>query len=211
MRITGLGLLPILIAPLIALPFADETVVARVTAKYGSVAKNRFIYLNETLEKLRGKSDREKLEGVNDFFNGVPYASDLQVYRQKDYWATPWEFLGRDRGDCEDYVIAKYFALKHLGIDPKKLFFTYVKSRRFREPHMVLTYFETPRSIPLVLDNTNYKIFPADQRTDLIPIYNFNGDSLYLARHKGLGEEVTSHKSHKQWDQLLINIQRNKI
>jgi predicted transglutaminase-like cysteine proteinase len=209
MRATGLGL--ILIVPLLAAPFADETLIARVAGKYGKFAKNRFVYLNETLEKLRGKSDREKLKGVNDFFNEVRYAPDLKVYRQKDYWATPWEFLGHDMGDCEDYVIAKYFALKHLGIDPKKLFFTYVKSRRFKEPHMVLTYFETPGSVPLVLDNTNFKIFPADKRRDLIPIYNFNGDSLYLARKKGLGKEVTTHKSHKKWDQLLINIQRKKI
>ncbi len=209
MRTLGIGVF--LATALLAAPFAEESLVGRIEAKYGKFAKNRFLYLNDTMAKLQGRSDREKLEGVNDFFNSVRYASDLKVYGQSDYWATPWEFLGRDMGDCEDYVIAKYFALKHLGIDPKKLYFTYVKSRRFKEPHMVLTYFETPKSIPLVLDNNNFKIFPADQRRDLIPIYNFNGDALYLAQQKGLGQEVTVNKTHKKWDQLLINMQRNKI
>ena len=200
-----------LIATVLAAPFADETLMEQVEAKYGKFAKNRFIYLNKTLESLQNADELKKLEGVNDFFNGVRYASDEKVYNQKDYWATPWEFLGRDMGDCEDYVIAKYFALKYLGIDPKKLYFSYVKSRRFKQPHMVLTYFETPKSVPLVLDNTNFKIFPADKRTDLIPIYNFNGDALYLAKQKGLGEEVTSTKTHKKWDQLLADFKRNKL
>ncbi len=209
MRTLWLSLL--IITTLLATPFADASLMAQVEAKYGPLAKNRFIYLNKTLNALKDADVRQKLEGVNDFFNDVRYAPDQKVYNQKDYWATPWEFLGRDRGDCEDYVIAKYFALKYLGIDPKKLYFTYVKSRRFKEPHMVLTYFETPKSIPLVLDNTNFKIFPADKRPDLIPIYNFNGDALYLAQQTGLGKEVTTDKTHKKWDQLLIDIKRNKL
>ena len=209
MRVFWLGLT--LIVTLLAAPFADEPLMQQVEAKYGKFAKNRFVFLNKTLEELRGADERAMLEGVNDFFNAVRYTSDLKNYNQKDYWATPWEFLGRDKGDCEDYVIAKYFALKYLGIDPKKLYFTYVKSRRFKQPHMVLTYFETPKSVPLVLDNTNFKIFPATERPDLIPIYNFNGDSLYLAKQKGLGTAVTSQKTHKKWDQLILDIQRNKL
>jgi predicted transglutaminase-like cysteine proteinase len=121
-----------------------------------------------------------------------------------DYWATPWEFLGKDIGDCEDYVISKYFALKYLGVDYKKLFFSYVRSTKFNQPHMVLTYFETPKSEPLVLDNNNHKIFPASQRKDLIPIYNFNGDVL---NQIGQNKE----KSHKKWDELKLNMQRKKI
>lgn len=197
---------------LTASSFAPDPLVEKVGEVYGEFAKNRFLFMNKTLEELRDKSDLEKLEGVNDFFNNVRYSSDMKIYGMKDYWATPWEFLGRDKGDCEDYVIAKYFALKHLGIDPKKLYFSYVKSRRFKEPHMVLTYFETPKSIPLVLDNTNFKIFPADQRRDLVPVYNFNGESLYLATQQGeQGKQVKSPKTHKKWDELVKNIQRNKL
>ncbi len=209
MRTFWLGLF--LIVTLLADSFAPSSLLDQIEAKYGKFAKNRFIFMNKTLGELQHADELRKLEGVNDFFNAVPYASDMKVYGQKDYWATPWEFLGRDKGDCEDYVIAKYFALKSLGIDPKKLYFTYVKSRRFKQPHMVLTYFETPKSEPLVLDNTNFKIFPASKRTDLIPIYKFNGDSLYLAKQKGIGDKVKNQKTHKKWDQLIIDIQRNKL
>jgi predicted transglutaminase-like cysteine proteinase len=148
---------------------------------------------------------------INDFYNSVPYLSDEKNYNSRDYWATPLEFLARDRGDCEDYVIAKYFALKFLGIDTNKLYFTYVRSRKFKAPHMVLTYFATPDSVPLVLDNFNYRIFPANERSDLLPVYNFNGDNLYIAQQSGYGEKVDSKKSFKQWDLLLHNIQRQKL
>ena len=178
---------------------------------YGKFATNRFVYMNTKLNELKGKPIQEQLDGVNNFFNGVRYAPDTKTYKKRDYWATPWEFLGRDAGDCEDYVIAKYYALRYLGVDSKKLYFTYVKSTRFKASHMVLTYFETPKSIPLVLDNTNFKIFPATERKDLIPIYNFNGESLYKARQKGRGTKLKSPKSHKKWDQLMINMKRNKI
>ncbi len=77
---------------------------------------------------------------------------------------------------------------------------------------MVLTYFETKRSIPLVLDNYNKRILPATQRPDLIPVYSFNGDSLYLAKQKGLGKEIPSGVAkNKKWTRLLQDIKRNKI
>lgn len=184
--------------------YVDKTLLNEITDKYGVFAKKRFFFLQETLDSVETKSDLEKLEAVNNFFNEVRYGSDMKIYGKNDYWATPWEFLGNDKGDCEDYVISKYFALKHLGVDYKKLFFTYVRSTNFKEPHMVLTYFETPKSEPLILDNNNRKIFPASQRKDLTPIYNFNGDMLDEA-------DKNNEKSHKKWDELKLNMQRKKI
>ena len=196
-------------------PYVEKPLLDRITKKYKVFAKKRFFYQEKTLDSVKDKSELEKLEKVNTFYNGVRYASDLKVYKKKDYWATPWEFLGRDKGDCEDYTISKYFALIYLGVDSKKLFFTYVRSSQFKAAHMVLTYFKTPRSEPLILDNNNHKIFPASKRKDLTPIYNFNGDSLYRAGKKGSGSKVKSKKSakkaHKKWDQLMKNMKRKKI
>ena len=184
-------------------PYVEKELLEKIDKKYKVFAKKRFFYLQETLEDVEDASDLEKLEAVNEFFNGVRYSPDIKTYRKKDYWATPWEFLGKDKGDCEDYVISKYFALKYLGIAPEKMFFTYVRSTKFKQPHMVLTYFKTPKSEPLILDNNNRKIFPASKRKDLTPIYNFNGEVL-----QKIG---TKKKSHKKWDQLKLNMQRKKI
>lgn len=188
-------------------PYVDEDLIQKVFQKYQEFAKKRFIYLQLTLDGLEGKSDMEKMQEINNFYNDVKYSPDNKVYGVSDYWATPWEFLGKDMGDCEDYVIAKYFALVYLGVDSKKLFFTYVHSSNFKEAHMVLTYFETPKSEPLIMDNNNRRVLPASKRTDLTPIYNFSGTSLY----KVSGGKVENQKVHKMWDELILNIQRKKI
>jgi len=192
-------------------PYISTLLIDKVEEKYGPFARNRFALLNQIMSDARGQDERRQLEIINDFYNSVPYSSDEKNYHIKDYWATPLEFLGRDRGDCEDYVIAKYFALKFLGVHTRKLYFTYVRSRKFKQPHMVLTYFSTPDSVPLVLDNFNYKIFPATERRDLVPVYNFNGDNLYIAQSSGYGRKVEQKQSYKQWDMLLSNMQRNKL
>jgi len=183
-------------------PYVEKQTLDKIAKKYKVFAKKRFFFLQQTLDEVQDGTDLEKLEAVNEFFNNVRYKSDMKVYGKKDYWATPWEFLGKDMGDCEDFVISKYFALKYLGIEPKKMFFTYVRSTKFKQPHMVLTYFKTPRSEPLILDNNNRRIFPASKRKDLTPIYNFNGEVLQKGKKK---------KSHKKWDQLKLNMQRKKI
>ena len=185
-------------------PYVEKKLLDKITKKYKMFAKKRFIYLQKTLDKHKNDTDLKKLDAVNRFFNHVRYTSDKKLYGKSDYWATPWEFLGKDKGDCEDYVISKYFALRYLGIPAKKLFFTYVRSTRFKAPHMVLTYFKTPKSEPLVLDSNNKKIFPASKRKDLIPIYNFNGEVLKKAGSK-------KKKSHKKWDKLQLNMKRHKI
>ena len=192
-------------------PYVEDSLMQKITKKYKLYAKRRFVFLQKTLNGVKTQGDIAKLKAVNDYFNNVRYATDMKVYKKRDYWATPWEFLGKDKGDCEDYVISKYFALIYLGVDSKKLFFTYVKSTKFRETHMVLTYFKTPRSEPLVLDNNNLRIFPASKRKDLIPIYNFNGESLYKASKSGTGKKVKSNKSHKKWDELKLNMKNRKI
>lgn len=194
----------------------SEDIIKKAQRKYGKFVRNRYEEYNKKLYELQNSSIRMKLEEVNNFYNRVPYVDDSEVWNQSDYWATPLEFLGKDKGDCEDYVIAKYFFLRHLGIESKKLYFSYVKSTRFKRSHMVLSYFETPYSIPLILDSINFKIFPADKRDDLIPVYNFNGETLYHAREKGQnGRKVTNassnQKVHNKWDRLLYDIKTNKL
>lgn len=182
--------------------FASDSLIDKVEKKYNKFAKNRFVALNNLLKKLENSDSKTKLEKINDFFNGVRYSDDKDIYGITDYWASPYEFLARDKGDCEDYVIAKYFALKHLGIPTSKIFLSYVRIDGAKDAHMVLSYFETPSSEPLILDSIRKIIFPASQRTDLKPIYNFNPDIL------DKGGEIAA---HKKWDVVLKNFRENKI
>lgn len=181
--------------------FFDSSVIDKVEKVYKKFAKNRFIASNDLLEKIKNEDTRTQLEEVNDFFNKVRYKSDQKVYGASDYWATPIQFLARDEGDCEDYVISKYFALKYLGVPTSKMFISYVRLKRSNEAHMILSYFETPNSEPLILDNIIKKILPASKRDDLTPIFNFNPDILK-------GNKTTA---HKKWDILIKNYKEQKL
>ncbi len=192
--------------------FFDKKTLDSMEKKYGIYAKNRLNALTKLMNSLKNAPEMEKVTKINNFFNRVPYQSDLKTWGSNDYWATMMEFLGRDRGDCEEYATAKYFMLKELGVPTSKMYISYVKATKQKIAHMVLTYFKTKRSIPLVLDNYNKRILPATQRPDLIPIYSFNGDALYLAKQKGLGKEVPSGVAkNKKWVKLIQDIKRNKI
>ena len=181
--------------------FVDTSLILKVEEKYGKFAKNRFIALNTMLEKSKNSDLRTKLEKINDFFNDIKYASDQTVYGTSDYWANPYEFLAKDKGDCEDYAIAKYLALEYLGVPTSKMFLSYVRVKSSNEAHMVLTYFETPSSEPLVLDNLRKTIQPASKRDDLIPVFNFNPNILK-------GEKTAS---HRKWDTLIKDYKGKKI
>ena len=181
--------------------FVDTSLILKVEEKYGKFAKNRFIALNTMLEKSKNSDLRTKLEKINDFFNDIKYASDQTVYGTSDYWANPYEFLAKDKGDCEDYAIAKYLALEYLGVPTSKMFLSYVRVKSSNEAHMVLTYFETPSSEPLVLDNLRKTIQPASKRDDLIPVFNFNPNILK-------GEKAAA---HRKWDTLIKDYKGKKI
>ncbi len=50
---------------------------------------------------------------------------------------------------------------------------------------MVLSYFASSGEELLILDNLISEIRPASNRKDLVPVYNFNGDGLWLSRQRG--------------------------
>lgn len=192
--------------------FIDRKTISKVEQKYGTFAKNRVNALTKLMNSLKNAPEDQKLLKVNNFFNKVRYQSDLKTWGVKDYWATRMEFLGKDKGDCEDYATAKYFTLKQLGVSESKMYLSYVTATKQKVAHMVLTYFKTKRSMPLVLDNYNKRILPANKRPDLIPIYSFNAQALYLAKQQGLGKQVPAGlKKNKKWAKLLQDIKRNKI
>lgn len=172
---------------------------------YGPLGEGRVRIDNwqRMLKQQVNGSDREKFQAVNRFFNlQLRFRDDLQVWGSRDYWATPIEALIKGRADCEDYAIAKYFSLRELGVPHEKLRITYVKAVRLNQAHMVLTYYPTPTSVPLVLDNLIDAIEPASERKDLLPVYAFNAEGLWVAGPRG-GKQVGDSKRLSRWQDLL--------
>lgn len=185
----------------------NSSIISKIRDKYGEFTTNRFIVLKKKIQEAQGKSDIEKINIINDFFNKVKYAPDITVWKEKEYWATPYEFLIKDKGDSEDFVFAKYFTLvNNLGMDPSKFYFTYVKSTKKKSFHMVLTYYKTKGSMPIIIDSLNYKALKASKRTDIKPIYSFNVKKVSLKQ-----KDKFKAKQGLKFKDLLNRLKREKI
>lgn len=156
--------------------------------------------------------ERQTLDQVNHYFNKrMAFVSDEQHWQQEDYWATPLESLTTEAGDCEDYVIAKYFSLIQAGVEQQKLRITYVKALKLNQAHMVLAYYATPKSDPLILDNINPNILPASKRRDLAPVYSFNGMGMWIERQQGGSIKVGSPNRLSRWMDVLLRMQQQGL
>ena len=186
----------------------DSESYFRIEIAYGKEASKKVEGWRKLINELQGEDLDEKLYEINRFFNRFDFVDDLVHWQQKDYWATPIEFIATGAGDCEDYTIAKYFSLIELGIPEQQLRLMYVTALELRQPHMVLAYYETPTSIPLVLDNINRRILPANKRRDLSPIYSFNGNGLWAAKAMGTGRKLRGSGPMKMWDDMVERLDR---
>jgi predicted transglutaminase-like cysteine proteinase len=182
----------------------------QVKAKHGERAQHRLIEWQNLLHSAKNLSEKDKLKQVNDFFNlNTLFVDDIIHWKVEDYWATPLEFLATGAGDCEDYAIAKYFTLKELGVEENKMRITYVKALRLNQAHMVLTFFASPKSVPEVLDNLIPEIRPATQRSDLLPVYSFNGTGLWIAKARNAGQRVGNSDRLSLWNDLKNRMLKN--
>jgi len=188
--------------------FSSET-VTNIKIKYGVKTQKRLKSWDNMLKKAKKAKTIKKLKYVNDYFNTIKYIRDIKHWNQNDYWATPIEFFGTAGGDCEDYAIAKYFALLKVGIPEHKLRIAYVKLLRkktkFEEAHMVLMYYHKVNATPIILDNVNKRLKLATKRKDLKLVYSFNASGLYKAKNKGKSKKVGKNKLLK-WKTLIDKI-----
>jgi len=203
------AILPIVFATA-GLVLTDEE-ISRLTKKYGQSAAERLQNWKYILLSDKKLDETQKLEIVNRFFNKVRFVSDKEHWGKIDYWATPIEFLSTNGGDCEDFAIAKYLTLRELGVPNERLRITYVKALTLNQAHMVLTYYATAGAEPLVLDNLKEKILPASQRHDLVPVYSFNGDNLWLAKElAGRGQLVGGSDRIGLWNDMLERLKKEQ-
>ncbi len=128
------------------------------------------------LASLAGKARDVQIEAVNRYVNQVPYLPDLLNYGARDHWATPVELFARG-GDCEDYAIAKFVALRALGFSNSRLRLVVVQDLKRRRPHAVLAVNVNDRA--LVLDNQLPWIVPAEALGPYRPFYSVNEENLW--------------------------------
>src|SRR6266852_1356474 len=79
-----------------------------------SPAALRFLAIVDSAKALEG---RARLGEINRAINlAIRPMSDLAQYGAIDVWSSPLVTFAAGAGDCEDYAIAKFVALRHAGI-----------------------------------------------------------------------------------------------
>jgi len=191
----------------------SERLAHAMSERFGPVAITRLHDWQRMERHLPSllKGDSLVLENINSLVNNIPYGTDSEIWGVEDYWATPAEFVSVNAGDCDDYVIAKYFTLRAHGVAVSKLRIVYVRAllRGRLGNHMVLAYYSTPDAEPLVLDNIKKKLLPVSQRPDLVPVYSFNDESVYREGAAG-SRRINTVTMVRRWGELQERMQKEK-
>ena len=115
----------------------EETLAAcRADLDACSPSARRLLQL---VELGRQRAGRARLGEVNRAVNlSIRATSDWSQYGVDDFWSAPLATIEKGAGDCEDYAILKYLALREAGISPDDLRLLIVSYPRRRTIHAIL-------------------------------------------------------------------------
>jgi predicted transglutaminase-like cysteine proteinase len=130
-------------------------------------AAHRFLYI---VELGRQRQGRARLGEINRAVNlGIKPMSDWAQYGTEDFWSSPLATLSAGAGDCEDYAILKYVALRQAGIVPNNLRLVIVRDTRRKTDHAVAAVRLGEEW--LILDNRTLIIVNADDARQYYPLF----------------------------------------
>ena len=122
------------------------------------------------IELGRHRQGRVLLGRINRAVNlSIRPMSDMAQYGVEDYWSTPLETLSSGAGDCEDYAIVKYVALRESGIAPDDLRLVIVRDIKGQTNHAVLAVRNDENW--LILDNRTLVMVNAEEEHHYYPLF----------------------------------------
>jgi predicted transglutaminase-like cysteine proteinase len=162
------------------------------TGECKSPAARRFLGL---VKKARERSGRDRIDLVNRSVNSeIAYTNDHAQHGVADLWSAPLAALGSGRGDCEDYAIAKYAALREAGTPAEDLRLLLVRDNAVRLDHAVLAVRHDGRW--LVLDNRHAILMEQGDTRHFTPLFALDqsGVKLFAAPYAKPRTPVTAAK-----------------
>ena len=130
------------------------------------------------IDEIKARSGRARIEAVNRLINSsVRYVSDLAQHGVLDRWTAPPATLAGGQGDCEDYAIAKYVALREAGVEADDLRFLVVRDR-LAGGHEVLGVRHDGRW--LILDNRHLALDDSSALPHFTPLFALSHPGVQL-------------------------------
>jgi predicted transglutaminase-like cysteine proteinase len=118
----------------------------------------------------RSHHGRARIGVINRAINlAIRPTSDLVQWGISDRWSSPLATLASGRGDCEDYAIAKYVALREAGLAAQDVRLVVVHDLRTHEDHAVVTARLEGQWI--VLDNRHLALVPDADLRRVVPLF----------------------------------------
>jgi predicted transglutaminase-like cysteine proteinase len=91
------------------------------------------------VDNARARDGRARLGEINRAINlAIRPMSDMAQYGQIDVWSSPLVTFTTGAGDCEDYAIAKFVALRLAGVAPDDLRIVVMRDTIHGEDHAVV-------------------------------------------------------------------------
>jgi predicted transglutaminase-like cysteine proteinase len=159
----------------------EQTVLDRCREDAGSCPSYAAQFLR-LIEAVRSKAGRARLEEANRAVNAaIRYVSDYAQFGEADRWSAPLATFATAKGDCEDYAIAKYVALREAGFPEGELRLVLVRDRAVRQDHAVLAARLDDRW--LILDNRRSELLADSDVSSFTPLFaiNHRGVQLFAA------------------------------
>src|SRR2546423_3357902 len=126
------------------------------------------------IEHGQARQGRARLGEINRAINlAIRPMSDFVQYGVLDVWTSPLATLAAGAGDCEDYAIAKYVALRETGVDERDLRLLVVRDTKLGEEHAVVA--ARLDGHWLVLDNRRLVLLEDMQLAQYVPTFEIDG------------------------------------
>jgi predicted transglutaminase-like cysteine proteinase len=167
---------------------ADERVIAACRSSDDACTPAARLFLS--LAQLGDRRERRaQLGWLNRAVNlAIRPESDWVQYGYADYWASPLQTLSSRAGDCEDYAIVKYVALKELGFAASDLRFVVVQDTKHQVEHAVIAVRDDQEW--LILDNRTMLVLDAVDARYYTPLFAFNQPSVQTLA-SATGDRIT--------------------
>jgi predicted transglutaminase-like cysteine proteinase len=125
----------------------------------------------------RARDGRARIGVINRAINlAIQPMSDLAQWGVPDRWSAPLETLASGRGDCEDYAIAKYVALREAGVAEDDVRLVIVRDLGLGEDHAVVVVRFDEKWV--VLDNRRLTLIEDVDMPRVVPLFVLDHDGV---------------------------------
>jgi predicted transglutaminase-like cysteine proteinase len=148
----------------------DERVLSDCRADLDQCSSPAALKFLAVLDSARDTSMRVNIAIINRSINSqIRYVSDLNQHGVIDLWSAPLATFTSREGDCEDYAIAKYVALREIGVKADDMRLLLVRDRAVGQDHAVLGVRLDGRWV--VLDNRHSLLLDMTEVRQFTPLF----------------------------------------